>query len=199
MQKRNAIFYFYAEVIFLFALFMVFTLAHAQNGLFSQNNAIGITAVQPVTVTSSSSVISSQAQQSIHPDISSLSQMDKQNKMMTSRWSISEITPDVFTQLDIDEQKQIASLWHLSLEDYGHYLYLMNNTVNGIYYKDRNLDPSWILGFNAKTDSERERFVLIAIQNERLRIAKELLFQQQFTALQKKYYPSLAPIRWNPR
>lgn len=198
MQKRTAVFYFYAEVIFLFALFMVFTLAHAENGLFSQNNSIGITAIQPVTVTSSPSVTSSQAQQSIHPDISSLSQADKQNKFMTSKWSISEITPDVFTQLDIDEQKQIASLWHLSLEDYDHYLYLMNNTVNGIYYKDRNLDPSWILGFNAKTESERERFVLIAIQNERLRIAKELLFQQQFIALQKKYYPSLAPIRWNP-
>lgn len=111
---------------------------------------------------------------------------------------ISKLTPESFTKLSIDQQQDIAAQWHLSAEDYSHYLYLMNQTVNNVYYKDKNLDPTWILGFNAKDAKEREKFVMLAIQNERLRVAKELAFQQDFDRLQREMYPDLAPILWKP-
>lgn len=114
-------------------------------------------------------------------------------------YTISTITPVIYTKLTSDEQKIIASEWHLSVDDYTYYLYLMSDTVNSVYYKDKNLDPSWILGFNAKDEKERQKYVAIAIQNERLRVAKELAFQQEFDHLQRQLYPDLAPVLWNPK
>jgi hypothetical protein len=111
-------------------------------------------------------------------------------------YTLSEITPAIFSKLNDDQKKNIADQWHLSVEDYTHYLQLMNNTPNGVYYKDRNLDPSWILGFNAKDEQERQKYVVIAIQNERARIEKELAFQRDFTQLQRQLYPNQNPVNW---
>jgi hypothetical protein len=111
-------------------------------------------------------------------------------------WTLSQITPDYYSQLNTDTKKNIAAMWNLSVTDYTHYLWLMNNSVSGVYYKNKNLDPSWILGFNAKNEQERKKYVLIAIKNERLRVAKELAFQQDFTRLQKELYPNLPAILW---
>jgi integrating conjugative element protein (TIGR03759 family) len=111
---------------------------------------------------------------------------------------MSQLTPTVYSQLTTDQQKTVADMWHLSVSDYTRYLSLMSNSVNAIYYKDRNLDPSWILGFNAKDETERQKYVVIAIQNERERIEKELAFQRDFTQLQKNLFPDQAPIVWKP-
>jgi len=70
----------------------------------------------------------------------------------------------------------------------------MENSPTGVYYQDEHLDPSWILGFNAKDDTERKKFALIAIQNERARITQELAFQQVFYQLQRSLYPNQKPI-----
>ena len=112
---------------------------------------------------------------------------------------ISQISPTSYSQLTTDQQKTIADMWHLSVTDYAHYLSLMTNSVNGVYYKDRNLDPNWILGFNAKDEKERQKYVVIAIQNERERLEKELAFQRDFTQLQKNLFPDQAPILWTSK
>jgi hypothetical protein len=104
------------------------------------------------------------------------------------------IDPSQFEQLPNTQQQTLAAQWHLSVADYDHYLWLMSNTPAGIYYKDKDLDPSWILGFNAKDEKERQKYVLIAIQNERIRVENELTFQNEFYALQKSLYPSEKPI-----
>lgn len=108
---------------------------------------------------------------------------------------VSELTTTTYDHLTPEQQKTVAESWHLSVADYTHYLELMQNTPNGFYYKDKNLDPSWILGFNATTDPERDKYVVIAIQNERLRVAKELAFQHAFDRLQRELYPDLKPIK----
>lgn len=114
------------------------------------------------------------------------------------QYTLSELTPSIYTNLNTDQQKTIADQWHLSIDDYSHYLSLMSNTPNAFYYKDKNLDPSWILGFNAKDEQERQKYVIIAIQNERDRIEKELAFQRDFTQLQQQLYPSQKPVNWVP-
>ena len=107
------------------------------------------------------------------------------------------ITMSQFDQLSMDQQKNIAAMWHLDMKDYRQYLWLMQNTPNGLYYKDRNLDPSWILGFNSKNDDDFKRYVTVAIQNERARIEKELAFQRAFTRIQQEMYPNDLPIRYS--
>jgi len=101
-----------------------------------------------------------------------------------------------YQQLPIEQQQALASVWNLNPKDYSHYLWLMQNTPNGWYYADKHLDPSWILGFNAKDDAERKKFATIAIQNERARIEKELAFQKLFSSLQKELYPNEYPVSY---
>ncbi len=131
----------------------------------------------------------------VRADLLAVPQVIPETKVM---FTLSELTPVNYSQLTTDQQKTVATQWKLSVNDYSKYLWLMNNTPAGIYYKDRNLDPSWILGFNAKDDQERQKFVAIAIQNERERLSKELAFQQEFTRMQEQLYPDLAPVLWRP-
>jgi len=112
------------------------------------------------------------------------------------KYILSELTPVSYTKLTIDQKNSIAQMWNLSTTDYEHYLWLMNNAPSSIYYKSKNLDPSWILGFNAKDEPERLKYVAIAIKNERVRVANELAFQHDFDLLQRQMYPDLAPILW---
>lgn len=115
----------------------------------------------------------------------------------TSELQPLSITVLQFDQLSMDQQKSIATMWHLDMKDYRQYLWLMQNTPNGLYYKDKNLDPSWILGFNAKNDEDFKRYMIIAIQNERARIEKELSFQRAFTRIQQELYPNDLPIHYS--
>ena len=110
-------------------------------------------------------------------------------------YSQSQLTPSDYDHLPVEQQKTLAEIWSLTPTDYSRYLSLMQNTPNGLYYQDKNLDPSWILGFNAKDETELNKFVTIAIKNERLRISRELAFQKAFDEIQRKLYPDEKPIR----
>lgn len=109
----------------------------------------------------------------------------------------SQMTHSIFDKLANEQQKEIATMWNLTVADYKHYLWLMQYTPNSIYYHDKNLDPSWILGMNAATVQDRQKFVAIAITNERERISKELAFQHEFTRFAKALYPNEKPISLN--
>lgn len=106
----------------------------------------------------------------------------------------SPISQTDYQKLTPDQQQAIAGMWNLTTADYDHYLGLMNNTVNGIYYQGKHLDPSTILGFNATTDEDRKKYALIAIKNEQARVAKELAFQNTFYQLQRELFPHQKPI-----
>lgn len=105
-----------------------------------------------------------------------------------------QITQSVFDKLSSKQQQAVASMWNLSISDYSHYLWLMNNTPNSIYYTDKKLDPAWILGMNASSEQELQKYVVIALKNERARVQKELAFQREFTRLAKELYPNEKPI-----
>ena len=108
-----------------------------------------------------------------------------------------EMTSTTFDKLPIEQQKILASSWSLEADDFSRYLWIIQNTPNGLYYADKHLDPSWILGFNAKDDDERKKFAIIAIKNERARIEGELAFQRIFTETQQKLYPNELPIQYS--
>lgn len=112
-------------------------------------------------------------------------------------YTATKMTEHVYEALPTEQQKVLASMWNLTISDYQHYLWLMQNTSNGLYYQDKHLDPSWILGMNAKDDQERQKYVVIAIKNERERITKELAFQREFTRLTKELFPNEKPINRN--
>jgi hypothetical protein len=150
---------------------------------------IGLLMVNYVAISHADVIAVPNADNAAATSITTITQQSVKNN-----YTLSELTPTIFSQLNIEQQKNIAEQWHLSIEDYTHYLSLMSNTPNGIYYKNRNLDPSWILGFNARDEKEREKYVVVAIQNERARIEKELAFQRDFTRLQQQLYPDLQPI-----
>lgn len=117
--------------------------------------------------------------------------------IVKDQYTLSTLTPSIYSMLAPAQQKVIAGEWRLTANDYAHYLWLMTNTPNALYYKGRNLDPSWILGFNAKDEQERQKYVVIAIQNERNRIEKELAFQRDFTQLQQQLFPNQKPVNWS--
>lgn len=105
-----------------------------------------------------------------------------------------QITQSTFDKLSPEQQQAVASMWNLSVSDYSHYLWLMSYTSNSIYYADKNLDPTWILGMNASSEQELQKYVIIALKNERTRVQKELAFQREFTRLAKELYPNEKPI-----
>lgn len=107
---------------------------------------------------------------------------------------ITHMTKSIFENLSTEQQQSIASEWGLSTTDYSRYLWLMSNTSNSLYYADKNLDPAWILGMNAKNSQELEKYTTIAVKNERNRIQKELAFQREFTRLAKALFPNEKPI-----
>jgi len=112
----------------------------------------------------------------------------------TAQYTPLSVTASVYQRLPIAQQENIAKIWHLNTTDYGRYLNLMENSPSAVYYQSEHLDPSWILGFNTKDDTERKKFALIAIRNERTRITQELAFQQVFYQLQRSLYPDQKPI-----
>ncbi len=115
----------------------------------------------------------------------------------TVQYITSPITQVDYQKLTSEQQQSIAAMWNLSAADYDHYLWLMTNTASGVYYQDKRLDPSVILGFNASTDDDRKKYALIALKNEQLRVAKELTFQNTFYQLQRELFPNQKPIAEN--
>jgi hypothetical protein len=114
----------------------------------------------------------------------------------TAHTIFTEITQTNFEKLSSTEQKTLASQWGLSTNDYARYLQLMEETPNGLYYRDQHLDPSWILGINAQNAEERRKYVTLAVLHERERMAKLLLFQQTFDRLQQELFPGDKPIQF---
>ena len=74
-----------------------------------------------------------------------------------------------------DEQKHEAQTWELTEKEETRYLQLMQNR-DGIYYKDKNMTPVEILGFNAQDDQERQHFAAIEAKQMIERASKELAF-----------------------
>ena len=72
-----------------------------------------------------------------------------------------------------------AKVWGLSTDEEKRYLNLMKNK-SSIYYQGLNMTPIDILGLNAQTDVEREHFAHLAAQQEALKVAQNLAWNNAF-------------------
>ncbi len=70
-----------------------------------------------------------------------------------------------------------ARQWGLEVEDWQRYRTLMQGP-RGLWYRD--IDPVWVLGLSAETESERMRYARLAADIEGRRVEAELAFQRAY-------------------
>lgn len=107
-------------------------------------------------------------------------------------WSQFEVT--AYTKLPEAQQDVIAKTWGLTPAEYSRYLYLMQQTDNGLFYGKQQLDPCWILAMNSKDTAEQRKLTVLAVQRERARLDKLLAFEKLFQQVQNELYPNQLPI-----
>ncbi len=121
------------------------------------------------------------------PGLEQLNTNVRQSKSQTLQY-----TKEQYTKLDSSAQKDIASIWGLSTDEYLRYLRLMHNSSSGKWYQE--LNPGEVLGINAQDAQERMHFAKVVVRNAHKRVGKELEFQHAYDAAQKLLYPNEQPI-----
>lgn len=92
-----------------------------------------------------------------------------------------DITPDQDESKIVltSEQFHQAAVWELKPEEEQRYVLLMQNK-SGFFYAGKNLSPVWILGLNARTDSERAHYANLAAEQEEQYIVQNLAWETAF-------------------
>ncbi len=102
------------------------------------------------------------------------------------------------SSVDKTQQKKFrAQDYGLSDADMEHYETLMLGPY-GQWYRD--LDPTWVLGFAAQSESERERYAAIVVQMEHARVERELAFQRTYDRVWRSRtgeHPIIDRDRWD--
>ena len=111
----------------------------------------------------------------------------------TSQQQVNQRVNQQFNK-NINVERQ-AEKWGLTKEDYQQYQKEMANTPSGHWWK--NLDPSQVLGMNAKTEEERMKFAKIDVQLDYQRASKEIDFQHAYSQAFAELYPNAKPININ--
>ncbi|EHK4263086.1 TPA: TIGR03759 family integrating conjugative element protein [Raoultella planticola] len=83
-----------------------------------------------------------------------------------------------------------AQQWGLTLEEWSRYETL-KHSERGIW--SPSLDPLTLLGVEATTDAERQRYADLLVEKESQRVEKELAFQRAYDAAWKRRFPGLMP------
>ena len=93
---------------------------------------------------------------------------------------------DQWTSMD---QAQAQS-WKMSQSEWKEYKRLMAYGPNSAFYANKpGVTPLWIMGFNAKSETERADFARRAFEQEQERLTKEILFDEAWN----KHLHSLTP------
>ncbi|MDC9607135.1 TIGR03759 family integrating conjugative element protein [Xenorhabdus griffiniae] len=87
--------------------------------------------------------------------------------------------------------QNVGKDWGLSIEDYTRYQEIMKGR-RGI--QSPGLDPITVLGIETQSDVERKRLAELWVQQEYLRVEKELRFQHEVDAAWKRLYPNTLPV-----
>jgi len=82
-------------------------------------------------------------------------------------------------------QEKLAKLWDLSIAQYQEYELIMEGPRGNW---TPNLDPITVLGINAKSVAERERFAEKLAKLERARVTRELAFEMAYQKAQQKLF-----------
>ncbi|MEW9897953.1 TIGR03759 family integrating conjugative element protein [Chitinivorax sp. PXF-14] len=99
----------------------------------------------------------------------------------------SRVTPSLMqnsTDAGLDER--LARDWGLRPEEWARYRQLMQGPL-GIY--SPNLDPLTVLGIEARSDEERNRYAELQVQAESRRVGKTLAYQRAYDAAWKRLFP----------
>lgn len=88
--------------------------------------------------------------------------------------------------------KTQAKAWGLRLNEYKHYLWLMQHTQNGHWY--RALDPAEVLALNARDTDEMMQYAKIEARNVHMRVMRELAFNKLYAKAYAALYPHEKPI-----
>ncbi|SEO85061.1 TIGR03759 family integrating conjugative element protein [Aquisalimonas asiatica] len=84
------------------------------------------------------------------------------------------------------ERLRASGQWDLDDGEWQRYETLMDGP-RGLWSPD--LDPVWVLGIHARSDSERRRYAEMAVERERERVADELAFQRAYDDAWDRLYP----------
>lgn len=87
-----------------------------------------------------------------------------------------------------------AEVWGLTPEEEQRYVYLMQNK-SGVFYQGRHLSPVWILGLNARTDSERTHYAELAAQQEEQYVVQNLAWETAFHQAYKDLTADLPVVK----
>lgn len=106
---------------------------------------------------------------------------------------------DISSDQDVNEltldEKQLheAQVWGLSEVDEKRYVLLMQNK-SALYYKDKILSPAEILGLNARTQQERDKFAHVAAEQNEQQIAQLLAWRTSYVKAYKERTKDLVII-----
>jgi integrating conjugative element protein (TIGR03759 family) len=90
---------------------------------------------------------------------------------------------------DMDQVQSQA--WRMSKTEWQEYKRLMAFGPNAAFYASNpKVTPLWIMGFNAKTETERTDFARRAIAQEQERLAKEIMFDEAWNNQIKALTPN---------
>jgi integrating conjugative element protein (TIGR03759 family) len=107
---------------------------------------------------------------------------------------------DISADQDVDEltldtrQLHEAKVWGLSEIEEKRYVQLMQNK-SSLYYKDKILSPTEILGLNARTQQERDKFAQIAAEQNEQQIAQLLAWRTSYVKAYKERTRALITIK----
>lgn len=87
-----------------------------------------------------------------------------------------------------------AEVWGLTSQEEQRYVYLMQNK-SGVFYRGRHLSPVWILGLNARTDSERTHYAELAAQQEAQYVVQNLAWETAFHQAYKDLTADLPVVK----
>lgn len=91
-------------------------------------------------------------------------------------------------------EKHHAVVWRLTDKEEWRYQQLMQNRSQ-LYYQHLHLSPVWILGLNARTDSERAHFAQLAAKQEAAFVTKNLAWNAAFTQAMRDRTQGLPVIK----
>ncbi len=85
-----------------------------------------------------------------------------------------------------------ASFWGVTLEEYQHYEYLMENTPAGKWWP--HMDPTEVLGMMAESEQDQLRYAAIVAKQMDKRTDVAIRFGHQTQAAHKRIFPDKKPI-----
>lgn len=93
-----------------------------------------------------------------------------------------------------EDQLHEAQVWNLSEQEEKRYVLLMQNR-SSVYYKNKSLSPVEILGMNARTAQERQKFASLAAEQNEQQIAQLLTWRTAFNKAYQKRTKDLKRVQ----